>query len=401
MRSWAVSVNPMTRFHRYGMLSLMVGLGLCIGCGARPKAKSSSRVLEMEPVVVEVKEQDGKKTVLTYDAQSLFVGAKSAYERGEFKSCVETYAQLLSRFPTSRYATVALYNRGLCLEEDRQFSQAALHFRRYTAIAKNQSDILDGEFRWGFNLVESGNYPVAIALYDRLLETPALAGFDRAECFIRRGIARMGLKRFATAEKDFQAGLEHVKNQTEGKIQGNDLAAESHYRRGELYAVLSGKIRLKLPLKTMKTDLKAKVRFFRQAQSSFVDTLNVRSAYWATAAGLKLGELYEHFYDDVIRAEVPKNFDRATQKFYLLELKAQLQPILNQSVSIYERNIAMSLRLGTENEWVKETEQRLNKLRALIEENKRAAAAAKPMEKKPQEQRPRSKRSRLKGPGGS
>ena len=35
--------------------------------------------------------------------------------------------------------------------------------------------------------------------------------------------------------------------------------------------------------------------------------------------------------------------------------------------------MAMGLRLGTENEWTKETEKRLEKLRALIEQNSIAA----------------------------
>ena len=40
-------------------------------------------------------------------------------------------------------------------------------------------------------------------------------------------------------------------------------------------------VRLKLPVESMKGDLAAKVRFFRQAQQSFIDALNVRHSYWA------------------------------------------------------------------------------------------------------------------------
>lgn len=353
----------------------------------------------MEPVVLEVAEKDGRKVVVTYDAQSLFESGKAAYKTGKFAQCIEDYTQLLARFPASRYSTVAVYNRGLCLEEDRQFGLAVRDFRTYTGLVKTDSDLLDGRFRWGFNLVESGNYPLAVRLYDQLLNHPTIGEFDRAEAHLRRGIARMALRQYAEAEKDFRSTLKWVEQKTQGQIQGNDLAAESHYRRGELFGILSSNVKLKLPLKSMKSDLDSKIRFFRRAQSGFVDALNVRSPYWATAAGLKLGELYERFYDDVISAEVPKGFDLSTRQYYLLELKAQLQPVLTHSISIYERNIAMGLRLGTDNEWLKETEQRLNKLRALIEENKKAADEMGPLDskKKPKGKRPK-KRSRIKKP---
>jgi hypothetical protein len=141
----------------------------------------------------------------------------------------------------------------------------------------------------------------------------------------------------------------------------------------------------------MKDDLADKVRFFRQAQHSFLDALNVRERYWATAAGLKLGELYEKFYDDLVAAQVPDDFDEHTRELYFRELRQQIQPLLEQSVSIYERNMSMSMRLGTENEWVEETRRRLSRLREMIEENAQAEKAeskgesADPSSEKPKE----------------
>ncbi|MEE2757115.1 MAG: tetratricopeptide repeat protein [Myxococcota bacterium] len=354
---------------------LAVSALLLIGCGSR-QIQSNKTVLEMEPVVVEVSKKDGKNVIETYDAFSLFESAKTFYEQNQFARCINDYTQLLERFPSSRFALVALFNRGLCLEEALRHNAAATDFRLYIDRAKKASDKLDGQYRWGFNLVESGNYPIAVKLYDDLLSRTDLGHFDRAEAHLRRGISLAKMQQFARGEGDIRAALKWIKKETGDQIIGNDLAAECHYRKGEIYGALSSKVSLKLPLKSMQGDLQSKIRFFRQSQSSYIDTLNVRSPYWSTAAGLKLGELYERFYDDVVKAEVPKDFDETMRKYYLLELKNELQPVLTHSVKIYERNIAMGLRLGTDNQWIKETEQRLQKLRALIEKNERAAEAA-------------------------
>ncbi|MGK0359923.1 MAG: hypothetical protein ACI9U2_002229, partial [Bradymonadia bacterium] len=89
-------------------------------------------------------------------------------------------------------------------------------------------------------------------------------------------------------------------------------------------------------------------------------------------AGLRLGEIYEQFYRDVLLAEAP-NLTVAERRYYQVELRRQLLPLLEESLIIYETNITMSERIGAQNEWVEETEVRVARLRALIEENAKAA----------------------------
>ena len=343
-----------------------------IGCGAVQKT-ATQETIDMEPVVIEVDDRNGRREVRTYDAQSLFNDAKKAYESEQYPTCIDKYTELLAQFTQSRFVISARFNRGLCYEESLQHGLAVNDFRLYIDTVETDQDKLDGFFRWGFNLVESGNYPIAKGLYDELLTREDLGKFDRAEAHLRRGIALAGMRQYAVGERDLRQALELVKTATKGEVIGNDIAAECHYRKGDIYGELSRDVKLKLPLENMESDLQAKIRFFRQSQSSYIDTLNVRSPYWSTAAGLKLGELYQRFYEDVVAAEVPPTFDQTMRRFYLLELKKRLQPVLVHSVKIYERNMAMGLRLGTENEWTKETEKRLEKLRALIEQNSIAA----------------------------
>jgi hypothetical protein len=228
----------------------------------------------------------------------------------------------------------------------------------------------------GVNLVRTKNFGEALHLYTRLLEAEDLQPADRGECHLRRGIARAHLKQPGRAERDFRAAESYVRQAYGEHLQGNDLLAEVHFRRGELFQLLAANVPLKLPVKTMKRDLADKVRFFRQSQASFIAALNVRQSYWATAAGLKLGELYEGFYRDVLTAEVPDDFDKQTRAYYLYELRKELLPLLEQSLAIYEKNITMSERIGARNEWVEETESRVAKLRSLIEESQRAKEPA-------------------------
>ncbi len=344
---------------------------LLTACGARPVARpASDKEVEMEPMIVEA---DESGRVEAFDAQALFETANAAFQAHDFDACDKHYDKLLTKFPQSRFVHSALYNRGLCLEHLGLHRMAATHFRRHAQLSTELLDVRDGEFRWGYNLVKAKDYPTAVSLYTRLLAAEDLGPADRAECHLRRAIAYAGLGKTGEAERELKHSMERVREAYGEFLRGNDLFAEAHFRRGEIYQGLSHTVHLKLPMKKMKDDLQDKIRFFKRAQASYLDALNVQHSYWATAAGLKLGELYEQFYDDVIRAEAPEEFDALTYKLYLVELRKLLRPVLEQSVMIYEKNISMSQRLGAENEWVKETEQRLKKLRALIEETENLA----------------------------
>ena len=163
----------------------LIALGLaCAACGSRPAVRTTPppAVVEMEPMVVEYDaEADPDDAVQAYDAQSLFEDAQAAFERHDFAACDTLYGKLFERFPQSRYVHSGLYNRGLCLEQLGEHGRAATHFRRHAQLATALRDQRDGEFRWGYNLVKTGDYPTALHLYNRLLEAEDLTPLDRAE----------------------------------------------------------------------------------------------------------------------------------------------------------------------------------------------------------------------------
>ncbi|MCA9525097.1 MAG: hypothetical protein KC549_02225 [Myxococcales bacterium] len=357
--------------------TLLFALFALAGCGSSPALRATPPPppveVEMEPVMVEATE-DGQ--VEAFDAAGLFEEAQAAFARQDWPACDAAFGRLIEKFPDSRYLHASLYNRGLCLEYLRQHGLAAQHFRRHAQLSEDEKDRLDGLFRLGFNLVRGKQYYEAVHLYDQLLREAALGTADKAECHLRRGTAWMYLDKAGQAEKDLKLAMALTREAYEELVDGNELFAEAHFRRGEIYQRLAHAVRLKLPVQSMKGDLAAKVRFFRQAQASYIDALNVRHSYWATASGLRLGELYEEFYRDVLGAEVPADFDAETRRFYIVELKRQLQPLLEQSLAIYEKNITMSERIGAQNEWVAETEARVKRLRSLIEETVRTTEPA-------------------------
>jgi tetratricopeptide (TPR) repeat protein len=180
---------------------------------------------------------------------------RDAFGRHDFAECDLAYGRLIERFPESRYIHTALYNRGLCLEQLGEHGRAATHFRRHAQLSTELRDQRDGEFRWGYNLIKTGDFPTALDLYTRLLTASDLQPLDRAECHLRRGIAHARLDRAGEAEKDLKQAMALTREGSDGHVQGSELYAEAHFRRGEIYQRLSHNVGLKLPVASMRADL--------------------------------------------------------------------------------------------------------------------------------------------------
>lgn len=385
-------------------LALISLAALAAGCGARPAGqKPPEQVIEMDQMVIEYQgKADGEPVMAAFDDSALFQDAKGYFDGQKFEEAQQLYGKLLQYFPKSAYVHASLYNRGLCFEHLKQYAEAASHFRRYIQMAESVEDQRDGEFRWGYNLVQSEDWPTALDLYNRLLQKPeGLGEADLAEAYLRRGTIFRGMARYGEAERDLKKSMRLTEKAYGGVVDGNPLYAEAHFRRGEIYEALFRKVQLKLPVEKMKADLQDKVRFFRQSQASYLDALNVREPFWATAAGFKLGELYEVFYMHILQSEVPDEFDKDTKRFYIVELKRKLRPLMEQALTIYEKNITMSQRVGAENDWVKETDARMARLRDLLEESLREEKAMEekmPKEKVPEEKAMEDKTLEEEGP---
>jgi len=339
------------------------------GCSARPKpvdppaTQAGARVVEMEPLLI----QAGHGEAL--QPMELFHEGVGALQAQEYPRCIQRLEALVEHFPHHRALSFARYNLGLCFELAGRFQEAVTQFDHYLKTMRSdqgEQDRLDGSLRLGFNLTMSSQDERAIKLYDRLLTTTPIIGYYRAEAHLRRAVAHLPLKRFARADRDLSLAISHIYG-TGAQRQGNELLAEVHFYRGELYRLHMRHIKLKMPLERMKRLFADKVLFFRKSLYAYVDCLNIRDVFWGIAGGHQLGKLHEQLYEDILWAEAPPSFDQETEAYYLFELEKKLAPLLRESIKLYEKTMTLSVTHGLSNEWVSSTQDGLTRLRSIEE----------------------------------
>ena len=162
--------------------------------------------------------------------------------------------------------------------------------------------------------------------------------------------------------------LLHDRNKTLPEIDGNYFVAMASMEGGQIYHELFGRIKFLLPVERMEKDLMDKANLFLKAQGEYLRTIRLRNPYWGVLAGVKVGRLYEEFFNDVMNAEVPPDLTASDLALYQAELKRQVRPLVAKAVDAYERNMTLSRMYGAKEEWFGDTEARLARLRKVLEE---------------------------------
>jgi hypothetical protein len=116
----------------------------------------------------------------------------------------------------------------------------------------------------------------------------------------------------------------------------------------------------------MAEQLEDKCQRLLSAQSAFIRAIKVGNPGWATAAGYKIGAMYEELYDDMVNLPVPPDLTSEQAQLYISELKSRVNILITKAMLVWERSLDMAHRTGADNEWVQRTETSLQRLRELI-----------------------------------
>lgn len=325
------------------------------------------QVVNLQPVKFLAVKKNGRTTVIHYTAKSLFDLAGLRYDQGGFTAAVKHYLLLIRDFPKSAYLRAAHYNVALSYEALKQYRQAVQHYRRVVQLAPEHEDATDSLMRSAECQKRLSNWEGVIAAINALtLDRLSLA--DRLECIARRGHAHLQLARYKKAVGDYRAVLRlyNDKKNTQLLI-GNYWVSMAQFEIGQCYRKRFDTIKLRLPLESMRVAFDQKVTLFLRAQNQYLRTIYLHNNYWAVVAGYHAANLYESFYHQALRAEVPKDLSTDELAIYYDELKKKVTVLVRKAILIYTKNVEMSRRVGQNNQWVARSEKNLQRLKKILQ----------------------------------
>ncbi|MCP4502671.1 MAG: hypothetical protein GY822_22220 [Deltaproteobacteria bacterium] len=113
--------------------------------------------------------------------------------------------------------------------------------------------------------------------------------------------------------------------------------------------------------------LEKKCQLLLRAQVSYLRVIREGHAGWASAAGYKVGTMYEDLYDEMISLPAPEDLTVDQRKLYHEVMHERIAILLRKAIGTWEATAQMATRTGSNNEWIEKTRLSLDRLRTFVE----------------------------------
>ena len=211
----------------------------------------------------------------------LFKQANEAAKAGETERAINLYRKLVSEFPESQYAPVALFNVAAIYDGRSDLDATIATLRELVKAYPAARESIDGHLYIAALQTDHDKFADALATVDEVLQRQNLTYADRIEAFARKGYVLIELHRFEDADTALTAAVAEWRKVT--RLDDPYYIAMAHYYRGELAHRKFIEAPARLPDDVLVADLDKKRVLAVEAYDRWKDALGFKQAYWATA----------------------------------------------------------------------------------------------------------------------
>ena len=340
---------------------------LSVGCGG------GDAPFAMEPLRIQA-HAGGETTA--YDAQTLFAEALGHLNAGRCSEGVVLYDRLADEFPESQFRSPALYNAGFCLFEDGVLEEAALRFERLLREGGTDNDTRHAGFQLARLRFQQEAFSPLLQIAETLLAREDLSTDERAEALARKAQALLGTVALDAAEAAAREVLLFARTRPDdAPLYDNTFVAAAAFVLGETFRLRSEQIRV-MPgaLEVQREQLETRARWLLQAQRAYFDTIGHGHPQWSTAAGFRIGGMYDGFWQALMEAPpAPPDDPLSPEEYAIYEasyrerLQELAHPLLRHAVRYWELTLMMVERTRSRGPWSERIREGLDRVRGRLE----------------------------------
>lgn len=358
--------------------------------------------------------------------EELFAKGTSSYAAGDYGVAAKAFDRLFDLFPRSSHFAAASYNAGLAHEqlaakaqgEDASVQwQAALErYKPLLDLEKGTGDQIDAGFRAAECLYHLEKFDDAIALLRRIQARTDLPLGQRIEAETQVGICQIEAGDLSAGESTLRDVMRQYDDSGNAERLDDYYPAQAQFYLGEIYRTYFDQVTLDpnkqaenpkelcpevkaaskpkphkgkkaepappaAPpcdpgLEQLAKDLEYKAEMLLSAQGHYLRAIRVGNAQWATAAGQRIGALYETMYDAMTQAPVPHDLDAEQVELYRLELRKKVRVLVTKAITIYEQTLEAAERTATEGPFIQQARASLERMKAVMLSDAKAESAS-------------------------
>ncbi|HEX5062125.1 MAG TPA: tetratricopeptide repeat protein [Kofleriaceae bacterium] len=294
----------------------------------------------------------------------LFKQATEAAKGGEPERAINIYRRLVTEFPDSQYAPVALFNIAAIYDARGDLDTTIATLRELVKAYPNARESIDGHLYIAALQTDHDKFSDALVTLDEVLPRPNLSYADRIEAFARKGYVLIELHRYDDAEAALGSAVGEWKKVT--KLDDPYYIAMAHYYRGELAHRKFTEAPARLPDDVLVADLEKKRVLAVAAYDRWKEALGFKQAYWATASGYQMSQIFVELWEAHVKAPYPKRIDAATRQTYVVEVHERVKEHLDKALEGHRMNVELAKAYGVETVWSKASAKKAAEVMELL-----------------------------------
>jgi TolA-binding protein len=294
----------------------------------------------------------------------LFKQANDAARAGETERAISLYRRLVSEFPESRFAPVALFNIAAIYDGRRDLPATLAALRELVKAYPDARESVEGHLYIAALQTDHDQHADALVTIDEVVARTSLTYADRIEAFARRGYILIELRRYEEAESALDTAVAEWRRAP--RIDDPYYIAMASYYRGELAHRRFKDAPVRLPDDRMIADLEAKRVLAVKAYDRWKESLGFKQAYWATAAGYQMSQIFVELWEAHVKAPYPDRIDAATRPTYVTEVHERVREHLEKALEGHRMNVELAKAFGVETTWSRASAQQAARVMELL-----------------------------------
>jgi TolA-binding protein len=285
----------------------------------------------------------------------LFKQANDAAKAKETERAIALYRRIVTEFPESKYAPIALFNIAALLDARGDYAGTLAALRELVKGYPNARESIDGHLYISALQSDHEDWPEALATLDEIIARSNLTYQDRIEVFARRGYILIQTHRWGEAQAALDAAVADWERAPH--IEDPYYIAMATYYRGELAHQKFIEAPVRLPDDTLIADLEHKRVLAVEAYDKWKQSLGFHQAYWATASGYQMSQIFVELWRITVTAPYPARIDTATRDKYTAEVHDRVREHLAKALEGHRMNVELAKAYGVETTWSKGSAQ--------------------------------------------
>ena len=320
--------------------------------------------LDTVRISVEHRQPGDEGELVAVAARDLFVDAMDEFKRGEKSVAIARFRSLVQQFPESQFAPIALFNVAAIYDEKRETSNTILALQELVSGYPHTPKGIAGQLFLVGILAQERRYPEALTTVTTLLANPNLSYPELLEAQARHGYVLLELNRLEDARVGLLAAIATWRKIP--KLDDQYFVAMAHYYLGEIEHRKFAKMQIRLPDEQLRIDLDAKAAVAARAYDLWREALRFRHAYWATASGYQMSQIFLELWRATVLAPFPTKMNVVARNEYVKEVHHRVRQHLEKALEGHQTNVELAKAYSVETEWSNASKQRAAEIMRIL-----------------------------------